>query len=237
MSRNTSTSIYKLEKPYPLVLFQGTLYMQVGVLFVVTDTDSDEIVHGKRVLGYYRSQETYPIIAKSHDDIGRTVCTVTFNSVGCNFVHEEETVYLTDLFDYFDNYFYDGKHIDSKNGEVDYLPSFSPTTLALSFKKYGCTILPPNEDIIEIELTINSHEYNKFYLETWEQKCFFCVPLQDVATTAKDFLRIIKEYNDIVNKKLKFDFTYIGEYPDPFPTSQACNNYIKELNEYIQANG
>lgn len=57
MSRNTSTAIYKHDKPYPLVSFEGKLYLQVGVLFVVTDEDSEEIVDGKKVLGYHRSQE------------------------------------------------------------------------------------------------------------------------------------------------------------------------------------
>lgn len=237
MSRNTSTSIYKLERPYPLVLFKGTLYMQTGVLFVVTDTDSDEVVHGKRVLGYYRSQEAYPIIAKSHDDIGKTVCTITCNCIGCNFVHEGETIYFTDLFKYFNSIFFAGMHIDNKTGELDYVPPFSPTSLALSFKRYGCTILPPNEAIIEIELHTNSHERNKFYLETWDQKCFFCVPLQDVATTAKDFLRIINEYRDAISKKLKFTFICDEKNYGPFPSLEERNYYIKELNEYIQANG
>ena len=237
MSRNTSTSIYKLEKPYPLLQFQGRLYMQAGVLFVVTDTDSDEIVAGKRVLGYNRSQETYPIIAPSLAGIGSTVCTETFSCVGCNFVHEGETVYLTDLYDYFDNDFYDSLHRDNETENVVYVPPFSATSLTLSFKRYGCTILPPNETIIEITLSINSHEYNKFYLETWDQKCFFCVPLQDIVTTAKEFLRIIKEYSDIVSKKLKFAFTCDGADSELFLSLEGRNNYIKKLNEYIQANG
>ena len=236
MSRNTSTSIDKLEKPYPLLQFQGRLYMQVGVLFVVTDTDSDETVAGKRVLGYNRSQETYPIIAQSIARIGSTVCTETFSCMGCNFVHEGETVYLEDLYAYFDNDFYDSLHRDNED-DIVYVPPFSPTSLALSFKKYGCTILPPKETIIEITLSINSHEYNKFYLETWGQKCFFCVPVQDVVTTAKEFLRIIKEYSDIVSKKLKFAFTCDGADSEPFLSLEERNNYIKELNEYIQANG
>lgn len=209
--------------------------MQVGVLFVVTDTDSDETVAGKRVLGYNRSQETYPI-AQSIARIGSTVCTETFSCMGCNFVHEGETVYLEDLYAYFDNDFYDSLHRDNED-DIVYVPPFSPTSLALSFKKYGCTILPPKETIIEITLSINSHEYNKFYLETWGQKCFFCVPVQDVVTTAKEFLRIIKEYSDIVSKKLKFAFTCDGADSEPFLSLEERNNYIKELNEYIQANG
>ena len=160
--------------------------MQVGVLFVVTDTDSDETMAGKRVLGYNRSQETYPIIAQSIARIGSMVCTETFSCMGCNFVHEGETVYLEDLYAYFDNDFYDSLHRD---------------------------------------------------LETWGQKCFFCVPVQDVVTTAKEFLRIIKEYSDIVSKKLKFAFTCDGADSEPFLSLEERNNYIKELNEYIQANG
>mgnify|MGYP003087549881 FL=1 len=68
-------------------------------------------------------------------------------------------------------------------------------------------------------------------------KMFFCVPVQDVVTTAKEFLRIIKEYSDIVSKKLKFAFTCDGADSEPFLSLEERNNYIKELNEYIQANG
>lgn len=235
MSRNTSTAIYKQDRPYPLVSFEGKLYLQVGVMFVVTDEDSDEIVDGKKVLGYHRSQEAYPIIATSTEDIGRTICTKTTWCMGCNHIHEGEKVNLTSLYYYFENNFYSRVHIDDKTDEIDYAPPFSPLSTAFAFQEYGCIILPPADDIIKIYLFITDHEPDKYYLETDEQPCFFCVPLLDVYSTAKKFLSIIKDYSNIVGKKLKFFFTCNEKYLFSFPSYQARDNYIKELNEYIQA--
>ena len=235
MSRNTSTAIYKHGKPYPLVSFEGKLYLQVGVLFVVTDEDSDEIVDGKKVLGYHRSQEAYPIIATSTEDIGRTIYTGTTACIGCNHIHEGEKVNLTSLYYYFENNFYSRVHIDNRTDVIDYVPPFSPLSTAFAFQEYGCIILPPADDIIKIYLFIKVHEPDKYYLETDEQPCFFCVPLLDVYSTAKKFLSIIKDYSDIVGKKLKFVFTCTEKYLYYFPSYQTRDNYIKELDEYIQA--
>ena len=234
MSRNTSTAIYKQDRPYPLVSFEGKLYLQVGVMFVITDEDSDEIVDGKKVLGYHRSQEAYPIIATSTEDIGRTICTETTGCMGCNHIHEGEKVNLTSLYYYFENNFYSRVHIDDKTDEIDYVPSFSPLSTAIAFQEYGCIILSPADDIIKIDLFITVHGSDKYYLETDEQPCFFCVPLLDVYSTAKKFLSIIKDYSDIVGKKLKFVFTCTEKYHYYFPSYQTRDNYIKELNEYIQ---
>lgn len=154
---------------------------------------------------------------------------------GGNHIHEGEKVNLTSLYYYFENNFYSRVHIDDKTDEIDYAPPFSPLSTAFAFQEYGCIILPPADDIIKIYLFITDHEPDKYYLETDEQPCFFCVPLLDVYSTAKKFLSIIKDYSDIVGKKLKFVFTCNEKYLFSFPSYQARDNYIKELNEYIQA--
>lgn len=69
MSKNISTSIYKLDRPYPILVIKQGIFLQVGGVFVVTDKISPKLP------GMSLCQETYPILAKSpYDNIGRSVC-------------------------------------------------------------------------------------------------------------------------------------------------------------------
>lgn len=223
MSKNISTSIYKLDRPYPILVIKQGIFLQVGVLFVVTDKSSPKLS------GMSLCQETYPILASSpHDDIGRRVCEERLCDV-CeeDLVHEGEKVCLTDLFDYFDSEYIFNSIYDDETDEYVYAPPFSTTNVVSALKEYGCCIFPPVEEIININLYFDPSFKKGIHLRSFSG-VFFCVRLQDVVSTAKEFLRIIEEYSYAVEKQLKFNFTC--HYSD-----QSKVDFVKKLNEYILA--
>lgn len=175
-------------------------------------------------------QETYPILAKSpYDNIGRSVCEERLCDLyEDDLIHEGEKVCLEDLYEYFKNEYFLHVRYDDDTDECFDAPPFSTTHIVLALKEYGCCILPPDEKIIKINLVFDTSFKEGIHLRSFSG-VFFCVCLQDVASTAKEFLRIIEEYSYAVGKRLKFDFTCY--YSDESKKA----DFVKKLNEYILA--
>ena len=65
-------SIIKLDRPYPIVLYQGSLYLQVGSLFIITDM-KDGINTSCRKCKIH-VQNVYPVISDERGQFGMKTC-------------------------------------------------------------------------------------------------------------------------------------------------------------------
>ena len=75
-------SIIKLDRPYPIVLYRGSFYLQVGSLFIITDMKDGINASGCKC--QIPVQNVYPVISDEGGQFGMKTCEQTM----------EDTIFL-----------------------------------------------------------------------------------------------------------------------------------------------
>ena len=180
-------SIIKLDRPYPIVLYRGSFYLQVGSLFIITDMKDGINASGCKC--QIPVQNVYPVISDEGGQFGMKTCEQTMEDT-IFLCREKEVVPFNKLalwlsWDFIDTY-----------GDPDLETVKKCPTIPMNYRlieevtKYGCKITKvdfPQHGFV-IDLHLEKDNVGNYYFKTWEDSQFLAV------STCKCTARKVKEY-------------------------------------------
>ena len=207
-----TSSIIKLDRPYPIVYYKGSLLLQVGTLLVVSEK---HIGRNYDLSGLY--QEAYPILSYNGRQFGNPLSDTILDET-MFICHENEEVGLTDATQYLE---WDCNQADGKFN----------FKLLDTLQDYNCSIRHI-KDIdggeFHIELFMDEYGSGKQAVQAWAMNgsLFFYAEIKEtileIAQQLIEEIRFYLQYIDVENLKWTFTSEITREEP-----------YITELNEYI----
>ena len=221
-------SIIKLDRPSPIVLYQGSLYLQVGSLFVITDMKEGINTSCRKC--QIPVQNVYPVISDDGGQFGMKTCEQTMEDT-LSLCREKEVVPFNKLtlwltWNFIDTY-----------GDPDLETVKNCPTIPMNYRlieevtKYGCKITKVDfhQHGFVIDLHLEKDNVGNYYFKTWEDSQFFFYAkyFDSVKKVAEYLLPGIEIYSKyIISKDFEWNFTIDDK--DFQPLFNELNKYIKE---------
>ena len=210
-----TSSIIKLDRPYPIVYYKGRLLLQVGTLLVV----SDKLVGRSLDLSHF-NQEAYPILSYKARQFGNPPCDQILDET-MSICHENDEVELTDATQYLE------WHCDYADGKFDF-------ELLETLQDYNCSIRHI-KDIdrgeFKIELFIEKYGNGKKAVRAWAMNgsLFFYAEIKDtIPKTAQQIIEEISFYSQYIDVE-NFKWTFTSEIPREEPYITALNDILTAI--------
>ena len=207
-----TSSIIKLDRPYPIVYYKGRLLLQVGTLLVVSEK---HIGRNHNLSGLY--QEAYPILSYNNRQFGNPLCDTILDDA-MFICRENEELELTDATQYLE-------------WDCDYADGKFNFELLSTLQDFNCSIRHI-KDIdggeFNIELFMDEQRSGKQAVKAWamDGSLFFYAEIKGtIPETAQQLIEEIKFYSQYIDAE-NFTWTFTSEIPRDEP-------YINKLNEYI----
>jgi len=218
-----NSSIIKLDRPYPVVLYKGSLYLHVGTLFTFDSIEKKD--YTGRCQPTRQVQKAFPVLSDESGQFGMPICTMELQDC-VSVCKENATVTLSKL-----KFFLIWRFEELTDANKGVFPRWVDYNLMTEVEKYGCVIqkrecLEDEDIVIDLQVSEDSRGHILFSTQDYEE-FFLFTQLLDADVMADDLFQGIDFYRQFLkNDTINWSFTIDRvEYQ---PLLEKVNSIIKK---------